>query len=46
MEYSEWEEIFRLGWAKLWPYLGEATRLRERRFGRRVSVCVIINPKS
>jgi biotin synthase len=46
MNYSDWQEIFRLGWGELWPYLGEATRLRERHFGRRVSFCVIINAKS
>ena len=46
MRYSEWEEIFRLGRAELWPYLGEGTRLRERRCGDRGSFCVIINPKS
>jgi len=46
MNYSDWQEIFGLGWPELWPYLGEATRLREARFGRRVSFCVIINAKS
>jgi biotin synthase len=46
MNYSDWQEIFRLGWDELWPYLGEATRLRERRCGNRVSFCVIINAKS
>jgi biotin synthase len=46
MRYSDWEEIFRLKWSELWPRLGEASRLRERHFGRRVSFCVIINAKS
>jgi biotin synthase len=46
MNYSDWEEIFRLEGAELWPRLGEASRLRERRFGRRVSFCAIINAKS
>jgi biotin synthase len=46
MNYSDWQEIFRLDWPKLWPVLGEASRLRESHFGRRVSFCVIINAKS
>jgi biotin synthase len=46
MKYTDWEEIFRLGWVELWPYLGEASRLRERHFGKAVSFCVIINAKS
>ena len=46
MNYSDWEEIFHLEWPELWPRLGEASRLRERYFGRRVSFCVIINAKS
>ncbi len=46
MNYSDWQEIFRLRWGELWPYLGEATRTREATFGRRVSFCVIINAKS
>ena len=46
MNYSEWQEIFELDWPGLWPLLGEASRLRERQFGRRVSFCVIINAKS
>ena len=46
MNYSDWQEIFRLGWAGLWPYLGEASRIRERRGGNRVSFCVILNAKS
>jgi len=46
MQYLEWETIFRLRWADLWPWLGEASRLREQHFGKRVSFCVIINAKS
>jgi biotin synthase len=46
MNYSDWQELFRLEAAELWPRLGEASRLRERHFGRRVSFCVIINAKS
>ena len=46
MNYSDWEELFRLDAAALWPRLGEASRLRERQFGRGVSFCVIINAKS
>lgn len=46
MKYSDWQEIFALDWPELWPWLGEAARLRERHFGRRVSFCVILNAKS
>ncbi|MDI6852384.1 MAG: biotin synthase BioB [Deltaproteobacteria bacterium] len=46
MHYSDWEEIFGLSWAELWPWLGKASRAREAYFGRRVSLCVIINAKS
>ena len=46
MNYADWQEIFRLDWPGLWPVLGEASRVRERQFGRRVSFCVIINAKS
>jgi biotin synthase len=46
MEYRDWQDIFRLGWPELWPWLGEASRVREQHFGRRVSLCVIINAKS
>jgi biotin synthase len=46
MNYSDWEEIFGLDRPGLWPVLGEASRLRERHFGTRVSFCVIINAKS
>jgi len=46
MEYSHWQEIFSLNWPGLWSRLGEASALRERHFGRRVSFCVIINAKS
>jgi biotin synthase len=46
MNYSDWQEICGLDWPGLWSRLGEASRLRERQFGRRVSFCVIINAKS
>jgi biotin synthase len=46
LSYSDWEKIFRLDWAGLWPLLGEASEVRERRFGRQVSFCVIVNAKS
>jgi biotin synthase len=46
MNYSEWEEIFRLNGAELWAGLAEAGRVRERRSGQQVSFCVIINAKS
>ena len=46
MNYSDWEELFSLSAAALWPRLGEASAVRERHFGRQVSFCVIINAKS
>jgi biotin synthase len=46
MKYSDWEDLFGLPAAGLWPRLGEASRLREGHFGSRVSFCVIINAKS
>ena len=46
MNYSDWQELFSLSAPELWSRLGEASRLRERHFGRRVSFCVIINAKS
>ena len=46
MDYRDWQDIFRLNWAEFWPWLQEASRLRETHFGRRVSLCVIINAKS
>ena len=46
MSFADWEEIFRLDWPQLWPRLGEASGLREQKFGRQVSFCVIINAKS
>ncbi|MEJ2068930.1 MAG: biotin synthase BioB [Syntrophobacterales bacterium] len=46
MEYKDWQDIFRLDWADFWPRLREASRVREDHFGRRVSLCVIINAKS
>lgn len=46
MDPRDWNEIFRLDWPELWPWFQEASRLREAYFGRRVSLCVIINAKS
>ncbi len=46
MQLSDWEEIFRLDFKGLWPWLTEASRLREERHGRGISLCVIINAKS
>ncbi len=46
MKFADWQEIFRLDWTGLWPYLAEASRVREERFGKRVSFCVIVNAKS
>jgi biotin synthase len=46
INFSDWQEIFRLDWPELWPRLGEASRLREARFGKQISLCVIINAKS
>jgi biotin synthase len=46
MNYSDWEEIYRLEGAELWAGLAEAGRVRERRCGRQVSFCVIVNAKS
>jgi biotin synthase len=46
MNYSDWQELFNLPAAALWPRLGEASAVRERQFGRQVSFCVIINAKS
>ncbi len=45
MNYSDWQEIFRVEWPGLWSRLGEAAQTRERHFGRRVSFCVILNAK-
>jgi biotin synthase len=46
MHYSDWEKLFGLSWRDFWPVLQEASRVREAHFGRRVSLCVIINAKS
>jgi len=46
LRLEDWDELFRLDWLDFWPWLGEASRLREAHFGRRVSFCVIINAKS
>jgi biotin synthase len=46
LNQTEFTEIFRRGWAEMWPLMAEAQRLRERHFGRQVSFCVITNAKS
>jgi biotin synthase len=46
MHYSEWQRLFGCSWREFWPILQEADAAREARFGRRVSLCVIINAKS
>ncbi len=46
MRQEDWKDIFHLTWSNLWPVLGEATRLRETYFDRRVSFCVIVSAKS
>ncbi len=46
MQLSEWQEIFRLPLTDLWPLLAQASRQREARCGRNISLCVIINAKS
>jgi len=46
MSLSDWQQLFRASWQDLWLWLKEASRVREARFGRRVSLCVIINAKS
>jgi biotin synthase len=46
VQLQEWQEIFRLDFTDLWPLLAQASRLREARFGKAVSLCVIINAKS
>jgi biotin synthase len=46
MNFSAWEELFRLEGAELWAGMGQASRVREQRCGRQVSFCVIINAKS
>jgi biotin synthase len=46
MHYSDWQKLFGLSWPDFWPVLQETSQMREARFGRRVSLCVIINAKS
>jgi len=46
MDYKDWQDIFRLEWADFWPWLQRASQVREDHFGRRVSLCVIMNAKS
>ncbi len=46
MQLTDWQEIFRLDFTDLWPYLAQASRRREARSGSGISLCVIINAKS
>ncbi len=46
MHYSDWQELFGLSWRDFWPVLQKTSQVREASFGRRVSLCVIINAKS
>lgn len=46
MNLADWQDIFRLDFTDLWPFLAQASRLREARCGKNVSLCVIINAKS
>jgi biotin synthase len=46
MQYSDWQRLFGCSWRDFWSVLQETDALREARFGRRVSLCVIINAKS
>ena len=43
---KDFTDIFRRGWPEMWSLLSETQRLRERRFRRQVSFCVITNAKS
>jgi biotin synthase len=46
MHYSDWQKLFALSWPDFWPILQRTSKVRESHFGRRVSLCVIINAKS
>jgi biotin synthase len=46
LSQAEFTDIFRRSWTNIWPLLAEASRLRERHFGRQISFCVITNAKS
>jgi biotin synthase len=46
MNHVDWQELFSLQGSAWWSRLAEASQARERRFGRQVSFCVIINAKS
>jgi biotin synthase len=46
MNITDWTHLFELSWPDFWPLLQETSRMRESHFGRRVSLCVIINAKS
>ncbi|HIE32516.1 MAG TPA: biotin synthase BioB [Thermodesulfobacteriaceae bacterium] len=45
MNFEELRALLQ-GKLELWPYLEEARRLKERRFGRWVETCAIVNAKS
>uniref|UniRef100_A0A7C3UZD3 Biotin synthase n=1 Tax=Desulfobacca acetoxidans TaxID=60893 RepID=A0A7C3UZD3_9BACT len=46
MNATAWTHLFELSWRDFWPVLQETSKVREAHFGRRVSLCVIINAKS
>ncbi len=46
MNITDWIHLFELSWPDFWPVLQKTSTLRESHFGRRVSLCVIINAKS
>jgi biotin synthase len=46
MNITDWTHLFELSWRDFWPVLQETSKMRESHFGRRVSLCVIINAKS
>jgi biotin synthase len=46
MNIADWTHLFELSWRDFWPVLQETSKVRESHFGRRVSLCVIINAKS
>lgn len=46
MQQSEWEALFQRDFQEIWPLLATASELRERRVGKGISLCVIINAKS
>ncbi|MBM4284523.1 MAG: biotin synthase BioB [Deltaproteobacteria bacterium] len=46
MNLQDWHNLFHLSWPDFWAWLEKAGRLRQARFGPRVSLCVIINARS